>query len=1203
MADTQRITKKEKANSTAQYRRGYEKAKKRMKADRAGVIGFLWGQMKQSLSVLKKPWHLLPTIALGGIWYYLSVLWATVSQIDSIPTWQRIVSYITFAQGGMYGGLISASGGILGKAVIAAFLNTFIIAIFEKKKPITNTLRGIGGIAKNGAISGIHDLSALFGGAGFAILIYGFMNSRQGLAESMVGIAALIMVFKSIGDEGGFVAGLFVSMANTFSRGRTPSYKTVNRFLTGTGIGFAIGIGLSATPYRICILVGMVLVLLGFILMPRRKKRSSNTKVLAMIFIFVACEMIGVVCNKQVLNAAPFSSTMTSENGDISISIDGGKNFVEKKTDGNFKKIRGELKRGETLSISVQSNGGESWSGNYDVKGSKTGLFDEWESDQTEARLEVVSLNKSGKNSLKDHVLKLAKKDQTVSITLQYGEEGSGFVLDLTLVDAYGKQDKADSVETFNYQIDAGVVGKLIISIEGGRGFKVRPIDISENSKTAQMYTSILETTYEQVIDGTLKRGEPMRITVTRETPTEAYDGGGMHHPGYLGWSYFLNNYDIPMKGKNDIELSDHLLGYVDIYEPRGTGYVNGLPDKQISTWTDHSVTLEFTGESEINVEGQVVCVSTREMKRLEDRQDLQFEFEENSSVQDDTDEYIEWDTSGKDHLDIEDVYDRFTDIKDLRDEGRFVINLDLVDQYTVSDEENEDDYWSNVVNGNGNGNDTVNDNVIENENYIFVRDDDDKWIAWDKHADPEDSANRAIMGTVMAILFGMGGAMSGGMTLGGGVNASTKNLKGWKENKDGDITIIDPTSKRELKYYHIGNDPETGKARYISGETDREVDYSDIRSIYDSRIENSGYYAYNDTVSAYNKEYHHQDFQNNIVRESENTEREIKDKIRAMEHEQYMLDKYGDRYLKDRKGIKKELREKLKNDEVDRYNHEIRAIWMNFGAQTANQVTSIADTTINALAEVTGPVGKQIKTIYSVAKPGLTKFSEAFVKGKKIKEALKDLGHGTLEGAIDIYADDRGKYSSKIVAGVFKKSLESYREDKSFSETMKAVAEGVVSDSISYTADQAVSFLVKGATDKMNSRMQKDIDINNLRLDRLGAMGSNRLGKTMNKLKLVEQAATKDRIELYKNSVNAFAGVVKDGLQKLNIDKDLNIDPYQETFDESKGFYEGLVDNASGYVGDWVQKGTQRLGKTVRTVEDHNAYMQNKNLNKHNSD
>ena len=97
---------------------------------------FLKHYIGQSLSVLRQPKQLLPTMVLGVIWIVLGIMAAKAPLVMPL----KVVSFLTFAQGGLYGGVAGAVGGIVGKVIIAAFLNAMIVPLFQKKAPFSASL-------------------------------------------------------------------------------------------------------------------------------------------------------------------------------------------------------------------------------------------------------------------------------------------------------------------------------------------------------------------------------------------------------------------------------------------------------------------------------------------------------------------------------------------------------------------------------------------------------------------------------------------------------------------------------------------------------------------------------------------------------------------------------------------------------------------------------------------------------------------------------------------------------------------------------------------------------------------------------------------------------------------------------------------------------------------------------------------------------
>ena len=238
-----------------------------------GAGKFITEYIRQSLTVLKNPKQMLPTALLGLVWLVLALLGSF--GINPLPV--RILSFLTFAQGGMFGGVLGAAGGILGKVVVAAFLNVSIVPLFQKKAPFAEIGGGIKGFFGALAVNSMSAVAPLLSGVGVSLLFYAFMNTTQSLQNSMVGIIAFVMLLQNIGRQGGFLWGLVFSIANSVSKGTTPSYIEVSRFIAGMTLGFALGVALSAVGLRWCAWLGFLLLIsaLIFVIVSKGKKEVA----------------------------------------------------------------------------------------------------------------------------------------------------------------------------------------------------------------------------------------------------------------------------------------------------------------------------------------------------------------------------------------------------------------------------------------------------------------------------------------------------------------------------------------------------------------------------------------------------------------------------------------------------------------------------------------------------------------------------------------------------------------------------------------------------------------------------------------------------------------------------------------------------------------------------------------------------------------
>ena len=233
--------------------------------EKGGVGQFLKNYLKQSLEIVKHPLKLLPTIVLGAIWIVLG--WFSSKMKLSMPL--EVVSFLTFTQGGLFGGVIGAVGGILGKVVVAAFLNAAILPLFEKKPPFS----GIQGSMK---INSASAMAPLFYGLGIALLVYGFMNITQSGKNAMVGLVSAVMLIQGIGNRGGFVWGLLLSIANSSSKGKVPQFASITRFLLGMSLGFTLSAGLSLAGLHWCFWLAIPMLIIGFIFSIFKKKVNNS---------------------------------------------------------------------------------------------------------------------------------------------------------------------------------------------------------------------------------------------------------------------------------------------------------------------------------------------------------------------------------------------------------------------------------------------------------------------------------------------------------------------------------------------------------------------------------------------------------------------------------------------------------------------------------------------------------------------------------------------------------------------------------------------------------------------------------------------------------------------------------------------------------------------------------------------------------------
>ena len=236
----------------------------------ATLGAFFKNYLSQCKEVLKHPNLLLPTLILAVIWIILGIVQNHVRQ--NLPL--SVLNFLTYAQGGLYGGIIGAVGGILGKIVVAAFVNVAIVPLFQGKNPFKNF--GASFTAMNDSIKSQSNeaLAPLLKGMGWALVIYVIFNWTQSAENSMVGIVSAVAALLALGRKGGLLWNLVFSTLGSLSKGRTPDYMQVMRLLTGLSLGFTLGVVLTALGTYWAAPVGIIILIVAYV-MDRNKKKKQ----------------------------------------------------------------------------------------------------------------------------------------------------------------------------------------------------------------------------------------------------------------------------------------------------------------------------------------------------------------------------------------------------------------------------------------------------------------------------------------------------------------------------------------------------------------------------------------------------------------------------------------------------------------------------------------------------------------------------------------------------------------------------------------------------------------------------------------------------------------------------------------------------------------------------------------------------------------
>ena len=206
-------------------------------------------------SAFRDPKKLIPAFILAGLWLILNILKAC--GISPLPA--RIMSFLTFADAGMNGGIAGAIGGITGKGLFAGAVVS-VIGLFAKKnrgpkRSFRDTLKGAFG-ADAGTVW------AYLTGAGAAMLFYLFISGGSTRMSFMGGIAAAYLAARSALNN-----GFLRRFIGSFGRKKGGGAGAAG-FVRGMAAGFAAAsvIGFSDIDL-ILIILGSLLLIGGIVMM------------------------------------------------------------------------------------------------------------------------------------------------------------------------------------------------------------------------------------------------------------------------------------------------------------------------------------------------------------------------------------------------------------------------------------------------------------------------------------------------------------------------------------------------------------------------------------------------------------------------------------------------------------------------------------------------------------------------------------------------------------------------------------------------------------------------------------------------------------------------------------------------------------------------------------------------------------------------
>lgn len=218
------------------------------------------------MDIIRHPAKLLPTIILSVIWMVISYLMA-MGKDTAVVKW---LNTLTYASGGMYGGSVGAAGGIFGKAVFAAVLNTIVLSLWAGKNPFARDENGQS-LMRKATGKGMSKVAPFFIGLGVSFVLYYFFNVTSSTKNVMVGVMAAIGTVQAAQSSHGIIFSTVLFIIEKVSGGRSPSSSAVRNSLMGATAGFALSVPLTflhqplllAAAGSAVLLLGILLAVLG----------------------------------------------------------------------------------------------------------------------------------------------------------------------------------------------------------------------------------------------------------------------------------------------------------------------------------------------------------------------------------------------------------------------------------------------------------------------------------------------------------------------------------------------------------------------------------------------------------------------------------------------------------------------------------------------------------------------------------------------------------------------------------------------------------------------------------------------------------------------------------------------------------------------------------------------------------------------------
>jgi len=217
------------------------------------IVGGLKSIKAGFKAALKNKKKLIPAIILALTWILLTLLPAL--GINPLPV--KILSFLTFSQGGMSNNIIKMFGGILGKTIFA----TFVFSIFGGGNPLNKFKGYFKSFTGTFKAKDKLKIPVMLVGIAFSMIAFNFIVVSASPWSFMAGVATVYLSLKAM--SGGFLRKLLTSIFAKFFKGKAALLS--KNFLGGMTTGFAVStaMGLFSLSYGPLILGILTLMVSG----------------------------------------------------------------------------------------------------------------------------------------------------------------------------------------------------------------------------------------------------------------------------------------------------------------------------------------------------------------------------------------------------------------------------------------------------------------------------------------------------------------------------------------------------------------------------------------------------------------------------------------------------------------------------------------------------------------------------------------------------------------------------------------------------------------------------------------------------------------------------------------------------------------------------------------------------------------------------